>query len=388
VEDLAGLAGGAIEELPRQPAGTTPAALLCVERGLFSDEAAVGPALDGAIRFLEGAGTRGTVELLASEIVALLRGGTAPERVGVVCESVDRWRAPLEGAFVQLAVPHAVEQGRSLGDTPIGRALISLLRYEWLGGSRGDLFSFLRSPFSGLERRSVDFLEGRLRGRAIADPARVEEESERLRGAPVAALLELRAEEHPVLAVRSFVRLLMRNAWGLETPPTTADARLDARAVRAVELALGELEALARADIEITREDLFAALERTRIPPESPARGCVAVLDHERARTRSFDVVFVLGLEEGAFPRRTRPSPLLSDELRSELGGRLERPDQVARDRYLFYTTRTSDAAARPRPEPPAMRGSARPARSGRTSDRSSTTPTSSARPGGDRSRL
>ena len=134
VEDLAGLAGGAIEELPRQPAGTTPAALLHVERELFSDEAAPGPALDGAIRFLEGAGTRGTVELLASEIVALLRGGTAPERVGVVCESVDRWRAPLEGAFVQLAVPHAVEHGRSLGDTPIGRALISLLRYEWLGG--------------------------------------------------------------------------------------------------------------------------------------------------------------------------------------------------------------------------------------------------------------
>ena len=341
VEDLAGLAGAAIEELPRRPAGTTPAALLCVERGLFSDEAAPGPALDGAVRFLEGAGTRGTVELLASEVVALLRGGTAPERVGVVCESVDRWRAPLEGAFVQLAVPHAVEHGRSLGDTPIGRALISLLRYEWLAGSRGDLFSFLRSPFSGLERRSVDFLEGRLRGRAIADPARVEEESERLRGAPVAVLLELRAEEHPVLAVRAIVRLLMRNAWGLETPPTTADARLDARAVRAVELTLGELEALARGDIEVTREDLFAALERTRVPPESPAQGCVAVLDHERARTRSFDVVFVLGLEEGAFPRRTRPSPLLSDELRSELGGRLERPDQVSRDRYLFYTSCT-----------------------------------------------
>ena len=141
--------------------------------------------------------------------------------------------------------------------------------------------------------------------------------------------------------MRTIVRLLMRNAWGLETPPTTADARLDARAVRAVELTLGELEALAEGDIEVTREDLFAALERTRVPPESPAQGCVAVLDHERARTRSFDVVFVLGLEEGAFPRRTRPSPLLSDELRSELGGRLERPDQVSRDRYLFYTTCT-----------------------------------------------
>ena len=341
VEDLAGLAGGAIEELARQTSVAPPPALLHVERELFSDDAATGSSLDGAVRFLEGAGTRGTVELLASEIASLLRGGTAPERVGVVCESVDRWRVPLEGAFVQLAIPHAVEHGRSLGDTPIGRALISLLRYEWLAGSRGDLFAFLRSPFSGIERRSVDFLEGRLRGRAVAERARVEEESERLRGAPLAALLELRTEEHPVLALRALVRQMMRNAWGLEAPPITAEARLDARAVRVIDRVLGELEMLDRGGVEVTREELFTALERTRVPPESQAQGCVAVLDHERARTRSFDVVFVLGLEEGAFPRRTRPSPLLSDELRNELGGRLERPDQVARDRYLFYTTCT-----------------------------------------------
>jgi ATP-dependent helicase/nuclease subunit B len=341
VEELAGLAGGATEELPRRASGTTTAALVHLERGLFSDEPAAGPSLDGAIRFLEGAGTRGTVELLASELVALLRGGTAPDRVGVVCESVDRWRASLDAAFAQLGVPYAVEHGRSAGDAPIGRALLSLLRYEWLEGGRGDLFAFLRSPFSGLERRSVDFVEGRLRGRAVADRGRVEDESERLRGAPVAALLELRTEERPVPAVRALVRLLMRNAWGLDSPPTSAEARLDARAVRAVERTLDELEALGRVDIEVTKDDVLAALERTRVPPESPARENVAVLDHERARTRSFDVVFVLGLEEGAFPRRTRPSPLLSDELRNEIGSRLERPDQVARDRYLFYTTCT-----------------------------------------------
>src|SRR5207344_3285843 len=101
------------------------------------------------------------------------------------------------------------------------------------------------------------------------------------------------------------------------------------------------LDELATVEANVNADDVLVALERTRIAPESPGRGKVAVLDHERARTRAFDVVFVLGLEEGAFPRRARPSPLLSDELRSELGGRLERPDSVARDRYLFYTTCT-----------------------------------------------
>ena len=341
VGDLAELARGAVEELPREASATTPAALGHLERELFSDDAAPAPALDGAVRFLEGPGTRGTVELLASEIAALVRGGTAGDRIAVVCESVDRWRTPLEAALTQLHVPFAVEHGRRLGETPLGRALISILRYEWLGGGRGDLFAFLRSPFSGLERRSVDFVEGRLRGRAVVERARMEEESERLRGAPVPALLELRAEENPVAAGRGLLRRMVRNAWGLESPPITDDARVDARAYRAAERTFEEIRTCSDGDADITAEDVVVALERTRIPPDSPARGRVSVLDHERARTRAFDVVFLLGLEEGAFPRRDRPSPLLSDELRRELGGRLERPDAVARDRYLFYTTCT-----------------------------------------------
>ena len=51
--------------------------------------------------------------------------------------------------------------------------------------------------------------------------------------------------------------------------------------------------------------------------------------------------MFLLGLEEGTLPRRTRVSPFLDDDARRELGGRLERPDQVSRDRYLFYTACT-----------------------------------------------
>ena len=326
----------------RAPSSSTrPAALAQLERELFSDEPEPGPPLDGAIRFLEGAGARGTVELLASELAALLRGGMAPERVAVVCESVDRWRAPLESALSQLGVPYSIEHGRRLGDAPLGHALASVLRYAWLGGGRGDLFAFLRSPFSGLERRSVDFVEGRLRGRAVADPARVDEESERLRGAPVPALVELRAEDDPVAAARRLVEVMVRNAWGLDSPPTVDDARVDARAYRAATRTLDELAALSAGGVRVTAEDVVAALERTRVPPDAPTTGHVAVLDHERARTRAFDVVFVLGLEEGAFPRRSRPSPLLSDDVRRELGGRLERPAAVARDRYLFYTTCT-----------------------------------------------
>ena len=343
VEDLAELAHGAIEELPRPAERNVPAALLHLERELFADEPIRGPSLDGALRFLEGAGARGTVELLASELLGLIRGGTQPARIGVVCDSPDRWRAALEVVFRESGVPYALESGGRLSDSALGESLIALLRFAWAGGGRGELFAFLRSPFSGLERRSVDFVEGRLRGRAIADPARIEEESERLRGASIPALTELRAGDDPVAAAGTLLRTMVRNAWGLESPPTSDDARFDARAFRAATRTLGELAAFAAHDGQVLdTETVLGALERTRLPaPVRDEEGRVAVLDYERARTRMFDVVFLLGLEEGSLPRRTRPSPLLSDAVRQELSARLERPDGVARDRYLFYTACT-----------------------------------------------
>src|ERR671937_1236970 len=64
-----------------------------------------------------------------------------------------------------------------------------------------------------------------------------------------------------------------------------------------------------------------------------------------RARTRRFEAVFLLGLGEGSLPRRGHESPFLADDLRRELdttrGARLAPRDQVARDRYLFYTACT-----------------------------------------------
>jgi ATP-dependent helicase/DNAse subunit B len=64
-----------------------------------------------------------------------------------------------------------------------------------------------------------------------------------------------------------------------------------------------------------------------------------------RARTRRFEAVVVVGLEQGSLPRRTMPSPFLDDDARRDLDerrrARLARPDPVSRDRYLFYTACT-----------------------------------------------
>jgi ATP-dependent helicase/nuclease subunit B len=344
-EDLAGLASGDVEELPPRYGAVAPPALAHLERALFADEPGEAPPLDGVVRFLEGAGSRGTLELVAEEVLALARGGMPPERIGLVVPGYDRLRGALETVLGSFGIPYAVDGELRLTQTPVVHALAALLRFAWGGGTRSDLFRYLRSPFSGLERRAVDFVEGRLRGNAVQAPERVVDEAERLRGAPLPALAELREATDPVEAVRELAERMLRNAYGLERPPADASSRLDLRAYEALRRLLAEFEGWRELSGELAREDVLAAVERAALTRRAGDDvGRVAVVDLLRARTRRFDAVFVFGLEEGSLPRRGGGSPFLDDDARRALdasGARLERPDPVENDRYLFYTACT-----------------------------------------------
>jgi ATP-dependent helicase/nuclease subunit B len=344
-DDLSRLAGGAIEELPPRYGEVAHPALAHLERNLFSDGPGRPVPIDGAVRFFEGAGVRGALELVGEELLALLRSGIAADRIGIVHPGGERWRGPLETALGTLGIPYGVDGDLRLALTPFGQALTALLRFAWLGGSRRDVFTFLRSPFSGLERRAVDFVEGRLRGRAVQLPDRVVEEAERLRGGPLPALAELRDTEDPIAAVQQLADRMLGGAYGLDAPSANESARLDLRAYEALRRLLVELEGWRALAGRLSREEIVAAIERHAFRPQrGDEAGRVAVVDLLRARTRRFEAVFVLGLEEGSLPRRGRSSPFLEDDKRRELderGARLQRPDPVSRDRYLFYTACT-----------------------------------------------
>jgi ATP-dependent helicase/DNAse subunit B len=347
--DLAALAGEAIVELPPRASEYLPAALAHLERELFETTEARVP-LDGAVRFLEGAGSRGTLELVAEEALAAIRGGIAPEEIAVVCPSVEAVRLPLETAFAAVGVPVALEGRVAFRATAFGQSLIAVLRFAWLGGERPELYAHLRSPYSGILRREVDWVEGKLRGRGIVRGDRAVEVTGELRGGRTLPLLELaNGHGHPVEIVRTLTAAMLRNAHGTAAPPLGARSRSDLQAHDAAERALDELEALAGNGWEIGRRDVIAALERATGRGERPGTpGRVAVIDLLRARTRRYDTVFVLGLEQGSLPRRPRTEPFLDEEARRALEqrgrARLVRPDAASRDRYLFAT-----ACTRPR---------------------------------------
>jgi PD-(D/E)XK nuclease superfamily len=344
-DDLSLLAEARVEELPPAYADFAHPALAHLERWLFANgDRPAPPPLEGAVRFLEGAGARGALELVADEALRLLREGVPAERIAVVCPALERRRAALETAFRSMGVPYAFEGRVRLGQIPFGHALLAALRFLWQTGERRDLFAFLRSPYSGLTRAHADYLEGRLRGLGVR--TNVEERVGRLRDGPIPALEALRGEESALAGVRALAVAMLRGAHGLEAPPVTETSHLDLRAYEQVGRLLGELEAWRDLTGPVSHEDVLAALERATVRTTSPAEPeRVAVLDLLRARTRRFDVVFVLGLEEGTLPRRAQASPFLDDETRRELDGRsrsrLARPDPVARERYLFYSACT-----------------------------------------------
>jgi ATP-dependent helicase/DNAse subunit B len=347
MDDLTGLADGRIEELPPAFDQVAAPALAHLERGLFAESVPQAPPIDGSIRFFESAGKRGALELVGEELLSLLRSGVAAEEIGIVCPSLERWQAPLGTALGTLGVPYALEAYARFDKTPYGQSLLSLLRFAWLGGGRADLYTFLRSPYSGLTRQNVDFLEGRLRGRAVDSPERVEEETIRLRdGQPLAVLETLRTAPSPLDAVAGLAAFMLRAAYGLESPPVGELSRQDIRAHEAVMRLIEELRGWSELEGALSTEEVFSAVERAEVRRSSTAEaGRIAVLDLLRSRTRRFEVVFLLGLEEGSLPRRGHESPFLGDDARRDLDersrARLTRPDQVARDRYLFYTACT-----------------------------------------------
>ena len=274
-----------------------------------------------------------------------------PEEIAIVCPSLERSRASIETAFGALGVPVSIEARPRLAATAFGQALLSLLRFAWGNGTRRELFSFLRTPYARARpqrRRLPRGPTARARRRPRRPHDRGDDEAAHR---PPAA--DARAARRRGRAARRRPGGRARDAAQRVRPRRSSRQRRLRSATSAPpkrrRVILDELERLQAAGIAIRTEDVLAALDRATVRGDAAGEpGRVAVLDLARARTRSFEAVFVIGLEQGSLPRRDPTSPFFDDETRRELdaarGARLQRPDAASRDRYLFYT-----ACTRPR---------------------------------------
>ncbi len=355
-QELAPLAAGVTELAPRAEHYRAVArpVLAHLERGLFEGQTERVRAGE-TVRLFEGGGERAELELIAGEVARLIAEGMPAQEIAVLA------RPPLLGSeltrevFAAAGVPIAMRRRTIFADAPIGRGLIGLLRCAAAGtngrpAGREDLLAWLRTP--GLLERSAlaDSLEADLMRRGITGAAEARELWEE-RHWPLERIDRMAAAEE-----RGAGTLLARAATELgllfaaprrgRASVLGADELQDAQALAAGRSALAALGELARSAPELAparAEELADALAGIELGgPEPPPSGAVAILDPLALRARRVRALFLCGLQEGTFPARSKPEPLLSEEERSRLGelsGLLlsRRGDSLEAERHLFY---------------------------------------------------
>ena len=338
VEELRPLAARVLElpALEEHYAPDSRAALHHLERHLFEPPPErVEPG--DAIRLLEAGGMRAEAELVAAEVLALLRSGVPGEEIVVLERTLTGMAPVLERVFALYGIPAASQRRVRLAHTGLGRGILALARCAWVASApAGELVAYLRTP-GLLERPEIaDRLELEVGRGAVPSADRARE----LVSWSLGEIDSLREASNPAAELGWQARRLFAAPFRGRAPELAAGAELDARALAELLRALGELEELGERPsgpqlIELMDEIEVRAGELERA-------GSVLIADPLGVRARRFRVVFVCGLQEGGFPVPGAPEPFLSDERRREVAAAsgLALPaseDSVARERYLFY---------------------------------------------------
>ncbi len=349
VEELRALATRA-QELPPLERYYEPAsrgALHHLERSLFEGTEQPIEAGD-AVVVLEAGGERAEPELVAGEVLGLLRGGVAPDEIAVVHRTLVRAAAVFEHVFADYGIPVGGRHRTPFTHTPLGRSLRALLRCALWPEDRAraaDLLDYLRTP--GLLQRPeiADGLEADVLCLGLLS-------AEQARGRLDWSFTEwenLRTADDRLAETARQARRLFALPHRGQAPILTPGESLDARALAVLLAALEELRELGE---RLSVEELLDLLDGLEVPASEPARsGAVLMAEPLEVRARRFHAVFVCGLNEGEFPLPGIAEPFLSDDRRRELaiasGLRLPiAEDAIARERYLFYSA-VSRARAR-----------------------------------------
>ena len=285
-------------------------------------------------------------------VLDLVKDGTAPEEVAVVCPSLERSRASIETAFGSLGVPIAIEARPRLGATRSGR------RSSRCSVSRGATARAAISSRSSARRTagSVGPTGRRLprrapRGRAVLRGDRTIEETTKLRNGRPLPILELlarrrarssgsvpsceRCSETPTVSARRRPRPRRGATSGPRTRRRDSSTSSSGSARRAS---------------AIRDDDVLTALDRATVRGDAARAPPAAspLLDLTRARTRTLRRGVRDRPRAGLAAAPGATSPFVDDETRPGLdgasGARLQRPDAASRDRYLFYTACTRRA--------------------------------------------
>ena len=277
---------------------------------------------------------------VAGRIAALLASGMEPERIGVVVRQSSSWAGPVRRAFNAAAIPYSGVGAEGLGGAVERRAEAALAVLS--EGVR--VSASVWAVASGQERYALDFLAFDTLGARRLDAlvkqlsrvpsqlklgaiTRLEESEGRVRSRT--AGLSPKAVE-AIRGRASFLVDLMEQ-WPQNAEPSAHWSRISKALTQG--MGFDKDSALRTAVPKLARQfggvDVLSRDEAIRlfvVTAKSATRsriggagGGVAVLDAIEARGRTFDHLFVMGMNRKSFPRPVVEDPLLPDAARRAL---------------------------------------------------------------------
>ena len=339
--------------------GGRSGSLAAALRGVFAAERPAPTPPDGSIRIAVAPSRYREVEAAGRDIRARLERGALPERIAFLARDLDVYGDLIEDVCRRYRIPVYFRKGRPLLGSGLVRACLDVVRCVTDGFPRARLEALLDSDYLGAAkprlarvlrhlgfvaeaaRPLADCLAHRLaalaeeagdtrvpaerRQRAAARRARLEGDGARL-VALVETLRGLDGPRTPAGHVRALRRVL--RDLGFRPVPrgalVPATVRRDVRALEGLEEALDQLAGLARtlgmAPIPLAGllRLLVAVLEPLQVEDPAERTGSVRALSVLDARGLDFDVVYLLGLDDGTFPAPRGESPLWPDAMKRE----------------------------------------------------------------------
>jgi RecB family exonuclease len=316
--------------------------LAAVLRGVFTSERPPPAPPDGTVRIVVAPSRYREVEAAVRDVRERLERGEAPERIAILARDLAVYGDLIEDVCRRYRVPVYFRKGRPLLGNGLVKACLNALRCVVEEFPRSRLEAVLESDYFAVGPRSlvrtlraVGFVSETARplGECIVhslagEPRRREQiEADGVSLLRImAALRELEGERtvrgHATALRRALGALRVRPVPGADPPPAAArrDARAWERLRETLALLAGLGGELGLGPIPLAEfvTLLVAALEPLEIQDPAQRAGSVRALSVLDARGLDFDVVHLLGLDDGTFPAGRAESPLWPDAMKRE----------------------------------------------------------------------
>ncbi len=338
-------------------------------------------------------GIHDEVSAVAKEILRLTESGRRFNEIGVVARSLEDYGATIKEIFDRHHIPVSGAIEEPLVQFPLTKALILLLNLPAKDFLRTQVIDLLSSPYFRLDAcglkaiqprpdlwdlatRELAICKGihewrRLRNYTSRDLviAQISDDDEprvvrigagQIRG--LAELVDALAADLLSLPLNtSWTRYagiwkeLLEKYLGIASTDESKEASNESALHQTIRDTLNEIAGLDAVHDKVSLTEFSQTfqhwLERTALPIETKNADGVAVLSATAARGSSFHVLFILGLNEGVFPRTIREDAFLRDRdreiLERDLGYKVTQKLAAFDEEKLLFTLLASAARER-----------------------------------------